>query len=358
MPNDTVIPIFDGHNDTLLSLRKTGRSFFERADTGHIDLPRAREGDLAGGFFAVWVPNPEIGVPDVEDPHPEALDDASGNTTKMPKPMETSYAQNQALSAIGVFHRMIAASNGQVSVVRTVNDLRDCLERGLFAAELHLEGAEPIDEQLESLPAFYEMGVRSIGLVWSRPNVFGSGVVPFKFPSSPDTGPGLTDAGKALVTACNQLGILVDLSHLNEAGFWDVAKLTKAPLVATHSCVHAISPSARNLTDKQLDAVRESDGIVGVNFHVGFVRADGEDEAETPLSALADHFVYLVDRIGIDRVGFGSDFDGAVMPNELQCADCLQKLVGTLRTRGFDDASLRKLGYENWVRIFERTWLN
>jgi membrane dipeptidase len=137
-----------------------------------------------------------------------------------------------------------------------------------------------------------------------------------------------------------------------------VAGLTIAPIVATHSCVHAISPSARNLTDKQLDAIKDSDGIVGINFHVGFVRADGEDNADTPLSQFAEHFDYLVDRIGIDRVAFGSDFDGALMPTELGSAAGLQKLVAELRTRGYDDESLRKLGYGNWLRVFERTWLN
>jgi membrane dipeptidase len=357
VPNDNVIPVFDGHNDTLLSLRQSGRSFFDRAETAHIDLPRAREGGLAGGFFAVWIPNPEVGVPDLEHPDPEALDDAYGDTARMPKPMDASYAQNYALASIGMFHRMVAAGNGEIKIVRTADDLRDCVDRGVFATELHLEGAEPIDEKLESLPAFYEMGVRSIGLVWSRPNIFASGV-PFKFPSTPDTGPGLTDTGKALVKSCNELGILIDVSHLNEAGFWDVAGLTTAPIVATHSCVHAISPSARNLTDKQLDAIRDSDGIVGVNFHVGFIRADGEDNAETPLSLFADHFDYLVDRIGIDRVGFGSDFDGALMPTEIGSAAGLQNLVAELRTRGYDDTSLRKLGYENWLRVFDQTWLN
>jgi membrane dipeptidase len=354
--NHSPIPIFDGHNDTLLSLRETGRSFFNRADTAHIDLPRAREGGLAGGFFAVWVPNPEVGVPDVQSPDTEDLDVYS-DTSKMPKPMDASFAQHYALASIGMFYRLESGSGGAVKVIRTVNDLRQSIDRDVFATELHLEGAEPIDEKLESLPAFYELGVRSIGLVWSRPNVFASGV-PFKFPSTPDTGPGLTDAGKALVQGCNELGILIDVSHLNEAGFWDVAKITTAPIVATHSCAHAICPSARNLTDKQLDAIRETDGIVGVNFHVGFLRPDGADNAETPLGVCADHFDYLVDRIGIDRVAFGSDFDGAVMPSALGSSAGLQHLVDELRTRGYDEPALRKLGYENWLRIFERTWMN
>jgi membrane dipeptidase len=161
-----------------------------------------------------------------------------------------------------------------------------------------------------------QAGLRSLGIVWSRPNIFGYGV-PFKFPDSPDTGPGLTEAGRRLVQICNRLGILIDLSHLNEKGFWDVAGLSGAPLVATHSGVHALCASTRNLTDKQLDAIKESGGLVGVNFHVGFLRADGQSNADTPLTEIVRHLNYMVDRMGIDHVALGSDFDGALMPQEL-----------------------------------------
>jgi membrane dipeptidase len=190
----------------------------------------------------------------------------------------------------------------------------------------------------------------------SRSNIFAHGV-PFAFPSSPDTGPGLTEAGKALVRTCNRLGIVIDLSHLNEKGFWDVADRTEDPLVATHSGVHAITASARNLTDKQLDAIRDSVGIVGVNFHVGFLHPEGNNDAEaTSLTAIADHLEYMVGRMGIDHVALGSDFDGAVMPHDLKDAAGLPKLVAELRTRGYDDEALRKIAYENWLRIFTKIW--
>ena len=122
--------------------------------------------------------------------------------------------------------------------------------------------------------------MRSLGLAWSRPNAFAHGV-PFKFPHSPDTGPGLSPLGFDLVRLCNDLGVVVDLAHVNENGFWDVAKVTEKPIVVTHAGVHALCPSTRNLTDKQLDAIGESDGIIGINFHVGFLRHDGRLDAET-----------------------------------------------------------------------------
>ncbi|MEY8840506.1 dipeptidase, partial [Cribrihabitans sp. XS_ASV171] len=120
---------------------------------------------------------------------------------------------------------------------------------GRMAAIFHIEGAEAIDPDLHMLDVFHAAGLRSLGPVWSRPTLYGHGV-PFRFPSGPDTGAGLTDLGLRLVRRCNELGIMLDLSHLNEAGFWDVARQSSAPLVASHSNAHAICPHSRNLTDR------------------------------------------------------------------------------------------------------------
>jgi membrane dipeptidase len=327
------IPIFDGHNDVLLDIKTSGRSFFERGNQGHLDLERAREGGLGGGFCAVYVPAPG---------------DEDG-------PMSPEYARDYTIEAMASLFRLEEESAGQVRVVRTADELRACLEAGIFAALLHIEGAEGIDPDLHALQVFYRAGLRSIGPVWSRSNLFGHGV-PFLFPHSPDTGPGLTDVGKELVRACNRLGILIDLSHLNEAGFWDVAALSDAPLVATHSNAHAIAPSSRNLTDKQIDAIKASDGMVGVNFHVAFTRPDGANQAETPLEMLADHVDYFVERLGIDRVGFGSDFDGATIPTAIGDVSGLPSLMTCLRERGYGDLELRKLAHENWLRVLAQTW--
>jgi len=366
------IPVFDGHNDTLLDLAVADRSFFERSDSGHIDLPRARQGGLAGGFFAVFVRDPKTAVEEPTEIDDEAADaDADGpddtaaaigaprsryaSVERMPPPMPLAHAQREALATIARFHRLVRASDEQAAHVTTAAQIHDCIDRGVLAMELHMEGAEAIDPDLDALEVYYAAGLRSLGICWSRPNRFANGV-PFAFPSSPDTGPGLTDLGKALVRACNELKIMVDLSHLNEAGFWDVAAISEAPLVATHSNVHAISPSTRNLTDRQLAAIRDSDGLVGLNFHVGFLRPDGERDPDVPLSVMVDHLDYLVDRLGDDRVGLGSDFDGATMPRPIGDAAGLPHLIEAMRQRGYDDALIRKIAFENWLRVLERTW--
>lgn len=350
------IPIFDGHNDSLQRLAPYStaavRDFFTQHSEGHVDFPRARAGGLAGGFFALFTPSePSTTLP----PPMEVIITETGYEVPLAPPLDCATAQAATLAMVAGLFRLEAAAEGQLKVVRTTTELAACLEQGVFAAILHFEGAEAIDPQLDALEVFYQAGLRSLGLVWSRPNQFGHGV-PFRFPHTPDIGPGLTDAGRALVRACNNLGILLDVSHLNEQGFWDLAAITQAPIVATHSAVHALCPTTRNLTDKQLDAIRASDGMVGVNFEVSALRRDGYDEPNTPLTALIQHIDYLVERLGIDRVGFGSDFDGATMPQALRDAAGLPKLLAALQQHGYDTSSLRKLCYENWLHVLQRTW--
>ena len=354
--SSSAIPlIFDGHNDTILSLRKTGRSFFQRGTDGHIDLPRAREGALGGGFFAIYIYDPVNVEKDRAGADPEAAMSLYADERTWPEPMTLEYAQSQALSLLGHLLRIAETSQGEARVVTTAAGLQRCLDTGVFAMLLHFEGAEPLDPEGCALEAFYAAGVRSVGLTHSRRNRFAVGV-PFKFPSSPDTGAGLTDEGKELVRQLNRRRVMIDLSHLNEQGFWDVARISNAPLVATHSNAHALSPSPRNLTDKQLDAIRESRGVAGLNFHVGFLRDDGGREAETPISRMVDHIDYMVGRMGIDCVALGSDFDGATMPAQLRDAAGLPALVDALRGRGYSGGDLRKLLQGNWVRVLRETW--
>jgi membrane dipeptidase len=180
--------------------------------------------------------------------------------------------------------------------------------------------------------------------------------VPFAFPSSPDTGPGLTEAGKDLVRLCNELGIMLDLSHLNEAGFNDVAALSDAPLVATHSNAHAITPSARNLTDRQLDVIRDTGGMVGLNFATGFLNPDGAKAEDRGFDPMLRHLDHLIGRLGEDHVGFGSDFDGAQVPKALADVAGLGAFRDALSAHGFDAPLLEKLCHGNWFGVLDRTW--
>ena len=348
------IPVFDGHNDTLLNLhlpdRGEGRSYFERSERGHIDLPRAREGGFGGGFFACYTPNPD------DDGWTEesalTITDDGYEVSDAPR-LDPSYARSFADELVAGLFKL--ESEDGLRIVRTADEIERCLRDGTIAAILHFEGAENLGPDAGALEELYKTGLRSVGLVWSRTNDYAHGV-PFRFPASPDTGPGLTGAGKELVRECNRLGVLIDLSHLNERGFWDVAEISEAPLVATHSNAHALCPASRNLTDRQLDAIRDSDGMVGVNFAVGFLREDGHDSEDTPLGTVVRHVDYLVERVGIEGVGFGSDFDGAKVPKEIGDVSGLPKLLAALREHGYDEADLKKLAHGNWIRMLRGTW--
>lgn len=350
-------PIFDGHNDTLFELcfPKQGkeRSFFERSPHGHLDLPRALEGGFSGGLFAVFARSPRESGP----PLSKMKATESGYEFLPFEPVTFEEALPPALQMMSLLFRLEAESQGRFRVVRSAAELERCLRRGVLAAVLHAEGAELIDPELGALEVFYQAGLRSLGITWSRSNAFGHGV-PLKFPASPDTGPGLTEAGKALVKACNRLGVLVDMAHLNEKGFWDVAQLSDAPLVVTHSAAHQLCPSTRNLTNEQLDEVARTDGVVGISFNVRDLRMDGRTELDTPLIDIVRHINYIGERIGVEHVAFGSDFDGTNIPNELKDAAGLPKLIAALEEEGYDKADLRKLTHYNWLRVLKRTWKN
>jgi membrane dipeptidase len=340
--------VFDGHNDVLDRLGAPDGggpgAFFERGEKGHLDLPRAREGGFGGGIFAVWVPSPE------EDLKPERR-----SPNGLPPALDAAYALRYAMSAIAMLVKIEARSDGKLRIVRAVDEIQRCLDEGVMPAVLHMEGADAIDDDLDALHVLHRAGLRSLGLVWGRPNAFAEGVRP-RFRGSPDTGPGLTEAGRNLIRACNELGVMLDVSHLNERGFWDVAALTDAPLVATHSNAYAICPSPRNLTDAQLDAIAASGGIVGLNFGVHFLREDGVEDANTPLEVMIRQTDYLVERVGVEGVGLGSDFDGITVSREIGDVSGLPKLMSALVDRGYDEKDLRKLAHENWLRILRETW--
>jgi membrane dipeptidase len=307
------------------------------------------KGGFGGGMFAVFTPSPE-GHSDID-----TLMQAERYDVPLPQVMSSQSALPSALAMAALLFRIERSSRGRVKVCRTAGEIRDCLSSGVLAAVLHIEGAEAIDADLNALEVLYQAGLRSIGPVWSRPTIFGHGV-PFRFPATPDTGPGLTDAGRALVKACNELKIVIDLSHLNEKGFWDVAALSDAPLIATHSNAHAVCSHSRNLTDRQLAAIRDSGGMVGINFATCFIRPDGRMSGDTPLEMMFRHLDHLVQQVGIDHVGFGSDFDGAKVPDAIGDVAGLPKLRDALTARGFTGDTLRKLCSENWLNVLERTW--
>ena len=342
--------IFDGHNDVLLKQFEGGRaarSAFSTGNEHHIDVPKAKAGGFGGGFFAIWVPSPmdEDGIfeqmmqPEYDIPMPPAIDQAYA--------LGVALKQARALAGL--------ESDGALTICTTVSEIVKTMQSGRLAAIMHMEGAEAIDRDLDALHVLHRAGLRSLGPVWSRPTIFAEGV-PFRYPSTGDTGPGLSPAGFDLVRECNALGIMLDMSHLNEQGFWDVVETSDAPIVATHSNAYEICPNARNLTDDQLRTIGQSGGMVGLNFATAFLRPDGQMLADTPLDSMLRHLDHMIGLAGEDHVGLGSDFDGAMVPEMIGDIAGLPALRSAMRAHGYDDELMEKLCFGNWLAVLGRTW--
>jgi membrane dipeptidase len=342
-----VLPVFDGHNDALT--REDHADLAAGRDGGHLDLPRMRAGGMRGGIFAVFTPSPGD----------DSVERQFGGGGSYAEPLAAAVSHEVAAAdATAAAGRLLQLEReGELVVARGIADVDAAFDGSSPpVAVLHLEGAEAIDPGLEALEHWYAAGLRSLGPVWSRAaNAFAHGV-PFVFPSSPDIGPGLTENGAALVSACGELGILVDLSHLNEAGFWDVARIEAGPLVASHSGAHSICGASRNLTDEQLDAIGASDGLVGIVFATPFLRPDFADDGDTPVALIAEHARYVAERIGVRHVALGSDFDGATIPAELGDVAGLPRLVAALEDAGFSEQETAAICWHNWRRVLDAWW--
>ena len=317
-------PILDGHEDFVTAIPRQKRDFLTESTEGHVDWPRAQKGGLGGTFVSIF------------------LNDRKAEQN----------AVGYAMEELNDYLRIGDRSGGEVRVVRTAPELDAALEAGAFAGILHFEGADPISRSLKELRVFYETGLRSIGLVWSRSTIFAEGV---RFEGRQPT-TGLTDAGLELVAECARLGIVVDVSHLSPEGFWDLVRVTERPFVATHSCVKAISPHVRNLDDAQIRAIADKDGTIGINFATAFLRPDMERNADVPLELVVRHFEHVIDLVGDRHVSFGSDYDGADVPRELSDATRLPVLLRAFERRGWSDDRIERVANGNFRRVLGAVW--
>lgn len=337
--------VFDGHNDAL------GRLWCASADPisnfaqpiGHINVPHAKAGGLGGGFFAMYSPQKRapfdfgtFSVDDLDIPLPPMLDEGD--------------ALIAAIGQAGIAHGLQDA--GHLKICTDAATLARTFVSDRLACVLHLEGADCIGPDLLALDALYALGMRSLGLVWSRPTIFGHGV-PFRHGTDGDTGLGLTEDGKGLVARCLELGLVIDTSHLTMKGFWDVAE-AGAPMVATHSNACVVSNNARNLTDDQLRAIAQTGGMVGLNFATVFLSDAGWKTGKATLDDCLRQLDHMIAIAGEDHVGLGSDFDGAPLPEGIAHAGELRNLITAMQRHGYGAALIAKLTHENWLDFLSR----
>lgn len=307
--------VFDAHADTVAIDVASGRRHLnETGRGGHVDLARLAAGGVTVQVFSLFVP-PAVATP---------------------------YNALRALAILDALWAEIALAPDAYVWVRRASDIDEAFARRRLGVVVSLEGCEVLAGQLSMLRTFYRLGVRAAALTWNVRNELADGV-------AEPRGAGLTEFGREVVREMNRLGMVVDVSHLSEAGFWEVLEVSAHPVIASHSNARALCDHARNLTDDQIRALARKGGVMGINFFPGFLRRDGPARLED----VARHIDHVVELAGPDHVGLGSDFDGiSTVPEGLEDPSRLADLTELLARRGYDDATIRKILGENFVRVF------
>lgn len=322
-----IMKIIDLHCDTIMHFWM-GKKLSEMQDA-HINLAKLKAGNVGLQCFAIFVPTGNAA---------ERLD---GYTTPQAY-FDRAYER---------FLEEIAANAEDIGQVFTVRDLEKNLQQNRISAMLTVEDAVLLRGNIQMLDDYYRKGVRMVTLTWNYENSLG-------FPNSPDPvlhASGLKPFGIEAVERMNELGIIVDVSHLNEGGFWDVAKYSRKPFVASHSCARSLCDVSRNLTDEQLRALAESGGVVGVNYYTRFVRPmKDEQDLYTSIGDISRQLVYMRNIAGIDALALGSDYDG--MESTMEWGDCsgTQLLLEGLE-KDFTASEIDKIAFENALRVFRDT---
>lgn len=264
----------------------------------------------------------------------------------------------RALDQISYLHEEIAETPGQFRICRTTAEAHTAKAAGELAIFLSLEGAEPLQNDIRLLRIFYELGVRGLGLVWSRRNYVGEGA----FFAATRTGRrgGLSAFGIELIEKAESLGMFIDVSHINDEGFWDVLDVVTKPIIASHSNCRALAHTMRNLTDEQITAIAKNGGVIGMNSVNKFVRDSGED---VTVSQFLDHVDHIVTIAGVDHVGLGFDLCDS-FNNYLQLEDAfptsdvikthagLGEFTAGLVARGYSEEEILKVLGGNFMRVF------
>ena len=309
--------IYDSHVDTPSELLRS-RDISIDNKNGHVDFPKLRRGGVDGSFFALYT-SAET-APDAATVHA----------------MEMIAAVQDAIEKDG--RAAVTVSPEQAAVNR---------KNGIFSVFLGMENGSPIQESLSLLRLFHRLGVRYLTLTHNGDNAIADSAAEAR------TWGGLSPFGREVVAEMNRLGMMVDVSHVSDATFFDCVKYSKAPIVATHSCCRALCSHRRNLTDDMLRALASVDGYVGINFYPFFLK-DSQEPAPG-IREIIDHIDHAVEICGIDHVGIGSDFDGIeVTPVGLDDVSKLPSLFTEMKRRGYTQEQINKISGENLMNVLSR----
>ena len=357
--------VVDMHADVLLNVLR-GANISRKLEFGHVDLPRLAEGGIDVQFFAVW-PDPQKYKPDNMYKH--------------------------SMYMIDLLKEIIQKNPDKISLTVTPEEIEKTAAKNKIAACIGVEGGTVIENDLQKLQNLFDAGVRYLGLTWNDSPKWASSA---KDESAPrfQGQKGLSVFGKKVIKKMNELGMIVDISHSGEKTFWDVMEVSVKPVIASHSCVYNICPHYRNLKDEQIKAIGKNGGVIFINFYPGYLQKDFDEEysririsAETVLDSLkisygsdhlsfrrarnlyldkltekmrpglkkiVDHMDYIINLIGDDHVGIGSDFDGiSVTPQGIKDVSEMPELTRVMLEKGYSEKRIRKIMGENFIRVFK-----
>jgi len=306
--------IADGHCDSLGDLTTGKRDLSGRTGSGHWDLAKAKEAGIRLQFFAAYI----------ESEYKPFL------------------AAQRGLEHLENALKFIEQNDNDVFLIKTRDDLVRVGLTEKIGILINIEGGEILGENLFMLEIIYRLGVRSIGLTWNERNAIADGA------GEIGSRGGLSVFGKKVISGMNSLGMIIDVSHLSDAGFEDVINLSEKPIIASHSCSRKLCNHPRNLTDQQLRSLAEKRGVVGVNFCRDFLCENGK----ASINDVVRHICHIAEVAGVDTVAFGSDYDGIPVPPEgLEDASKFQMLVERLIKVGFSEDELHKICHGNFARV-------
>lgn len=304
--------IIDGHCDSILETKNNGRNLNFESAKGQFDFPRMVKGGVNLQFIALFIESE----------------------------FKPDYSLKRTIELLDIFYE----NYSQYHLIRGKEDLQK-IAIDSPSLLLSIEGGEALEGKIEVLRILYKLGIRSITLTWNQKNEIAHGV------GEKETCGGLTSFGKKVIQEMNRLGMLIDISHISEEGFWDVIKATNKPIVASHSCAYSLCKHPRNLNNKQLKAIAGNGGVVGINFCPIFLREDGNATIED----IVNHIEYIANLIGYDHVGLGSDFDGIdKAPLGIEDVTKMSKLTEIMLSRNISEADIVKVLGENFLRVLNQ----
>ncbi|MGE5108999.1 MAG: dipeptidase [Sphingobacteriales bacterium] len=356
--------LVDTHNDIPSSaIEKNVKFDSDLKGKTHSDLNRMKEGGVDVQIFSIFC------GPEQQNPYEFA---------------------NREMDSV---YQWTRRNPDKMMIVKTPEQLRQAVKEKKLAAMMGVEGGHMIEDKLENLDALYERGARYMTLTWNNSTNWATSAKDETEKKDSLPHKGLTDFGKQVVKRMNELGMLVDVSHVGEQTFWDAINTTTKPVIASHSCVWNLCPHRRNLKDEQIKAIGKNGGVIHLNFYAGFIDSTYEkkykafntlhqkeideliankiqpdyaaiiiaekykDEVNTfrpPLSVLLNHLDYIVKMIGIDHVGLGSDFDGMEAPPlELSGVQDFPVITKALLERGYNKKDIKKILGGNFIRVFK-----